>query len=166
MAARDSSASQTVLADWGAMSDTAPDLHMLNVVVRDMAAALDFYRRLGVAVPDSRAGADNHVQLRMPGGFSLELDTVESVRWWHAGWRNEPGNVRVVLGFALPSRQAVDERYAQLTNAGCVGRQAPFDAFWGSRYAIVSDPDGNDVGLMSPIEESLRTWPPEESPSA
>jgi hypothetical protein len=40
-----------------------------------------------------------------------------------------------------------------------------FDAFWGARYAIVADPDGNDVGLMSPIDESRRTWPPEESPA-
>jgi hypothetical protein len=30
---------------------------------------------------------------------------------------------------------------------------------------IVADPDGNDVGLMSPIDESRRTWPPEESPA-
>ena len=43
--------------------------------------------------------------------------------------------------------------------------QPPFDAFWGARYAIVADPDGNDVGLMSPIDESRRTWPPAESPA-
>lgn len=48
---------------------------------------------------------------------------------------------------------------------GYLGRQPPFDAFWGARYAIVADPDGNDVGLMSPVEESRRTWPPEESPA-
>ena len=57
-----------------------------------------------------------------------------------------------------------DERYAQLTSAGYLGRQPPFDAFWGARYAIVADPDGNDVGLMSPMEESRRTWPPARSP--
>jgi hypothetical protein len=28
----------------------------------------------------------------------------------------------------------------------------------------VADPDGNDIGLMSPIDESRRTWPPEQSP--
>jgi uncharacterized glyoxalase superfamily protein PhnB len=48
---------------------------------------------------------------------------------------------------------------------GYLGRQPPFDAFWGARYAIVADPDGNDVGLMSPVDESRRTWPPEESPA-
>jgi len=147
------------------MSDRAPDLHMLNVVVRDMAASLDFFRRLGVAVPDGVESSEAHVQLRLPGGFSLELDTAESARLWHAGWRADPSSVGVVVGFALPSREAVDERYAELTAAGHVGRQPPFDAFWGARYAIVADPDGNDIGLMSPLDESRRTWPPEESPS-
>ena len=141
-----------------------PDLHMLNVVVRDTAASVEFYRRLGV-VPEGDDATGGHVQLPMPGGFSLELDTAESVRLWHAGWRADPASARVVMGFALPSRETVDRRYAELTAAGYGGRQPPFDAFWGARYAIVADPDGNDVGLMSPIDESRRTWPPEESPA-
>lgn len=146
-------------------SDSAPDLHMLNVVVGDMTASLDFYRRLGVDVPDGDPATEAHVQLRMPGGFSLELDTAESARLWHAAWRADPASVGVVIGFALPTREAVDERYAELTGVGYVGRQPPFDAFWGARYAIVADPDGNDVGLMSPLDESRRTWPPQPSPS-
>jgi uncharacterized glyoxalase superfamily protein PhnB len=121
---------------------------MLNVIVKDMAATLDFYQRLGIAVPSDAAGA--HVQLKMPGGFSLELDTAASARLWHAGWRADPASARVVLGFMLASRKAVDDRYAELTAAGSRGRQPPFDAFWGARYAIVADPDGNDVGLMGP----------------
>ena len=146
-------------------SDSPPNLHMLNVVVRDMAASLDFYRRLGIAVPAPGDAASAHVQLKMPGGFSLELDTAESARLWHAGWRADPAGVKVVLGFMLPDRQAVDDRYAELTSAGYRGRQPPFDAFWGARYAIVADPDGNDVGLMSPAQDSRRTWPPQQSPA-
>jgi uncharacterized glyoxalase superfamily protein PhnB len=146
------------------MSDSTPDLHMLNLAVGDMPASVGFYRRLGV-VPESAVTAGDHVQLRMPGGVSLELDTAESLRIWHAGWRADPASARIVIGFALRSREAVDERYAELTSAGYLGRQPPFDAFWGARYAIVADPDGNDVGLMSPVDESRRTWPPEESPA-
>ena len=148
------------------MNNSGPDLHMLNLVVDDMRASLDFYRQLGIAVPDGGDAADPHVQLRLPGGFSLELDTAESARLWHAAWRTDPGTVGVVIGFSLPTREAVDERYAELTSAGYAGRQPPFDAFWGARYAIVADPDGDDVGLMSPIDESRRTWPPEESPAS
>jgi predicted lactoylglutathione lyase len=146
------------------MNDTAPDLHMLNLVVSDMASSIDFYRRLGVAAPEPTGDADAHVQLRTPNGFSLELDTGDSARLWHAGWRAEPGSVRVVVGFSVASRDGVDDLYRELTAAGYAGRQPPFDAFWGARYAIVADPDGNDVGLMSPMDEALRRWPPEESP--
>jgi uncharacterized glyoxalase superfamily protein PhnB len=138
---------------------------MLNLVVGDMAAALEFYRRLGVVVPDDVDPSAVHVQLRMPGGLSLELDTAESARIWHAAWRSDPTDVDVVLGFALPDRESVDQLYAELTAAGYTARQPPFDAFWGARYAIVADADGNDVGLMSPIDEARRTWPPTESPS-
>ena len=147
------------------MSDRAPDLHMVNLIVGDMAASRDFYRRLGAPEPEGGA-PDSHVQIRMPGGFSLELDSPESARLWHAGWRADPASVRAVIGFALPDRQSVDDRYRDLTGAGYVGRQPPFDAFWGARYAIVADPDGNDVGLMSPMDESRRSWPPAESPAS
>jgi hypothetical protein len=64
----------------------------------------------------------------MPGGFNLEPGTAESARLWHAGWRADPARVRVVIGFSLPAREAVDEHYAELTAAGYAGRQPPFDA--------------------------------------
>jgi uncharacterized glyoxalase superfamily protein PhnB len=63
------------------------------------------------------------------------------------------------MGFAVPSRVAVDELYAELTAHGASGRQKPYDAFWGSRYAIVADPDGNEVGLMSQRDDSMRSDP-------
>jgi uncharacterized glyoxalase superfamily protein PhnB len=146
------------------MSEATPDLHMLNLVVGDMAASVEFYRRLGV-VGSEVDPTGVHTELRMPGGFSLELDTADSVRVWHAGWRADPASAPVVMGFKVTSRAAVDERYAELTAAGYTGRQPPFDAFWGARYAIVADPDGHDVGIMSPIEPEHRTWPPQESPT-
>jgi uncharacterized glyoxalase superfamily protein PhnB len=60
----------------------------------------------------------------------------------------------------VSSRDAVDQLYAAATGAGCGSQQAPYDAFWGARYAIVEDPDGNAVGLMSPIDPELRSAPP------
>ena len=37
----------------------------------------------------------------------------------------------------------------QLTAAGHHGELAPFDAFWGMRYATVHDPDGTGVDLFA-----------------
>jgi uncharacterized glyoxalase superfamily protein PhnB len=38
-----------------------------------------------------------------------------------------------------------------LTAAGHHGKTAPWDAFWGQRYATVLDPDGNQVDLFAPL---------------
>ena len=35
--------------------------------------------------------------------------------------------------------------------AGHRSHLAPFDAFWGARYAVVLDPDGNRIGISSPV---------------
>jgi uncharacterized glyoxalase superfamily protein PhnB len=43
----------------------------------------------------------------------------------------------------------VDSLYAELTGAGYAGHLEPWDAFWGQRYAVVKDPDGNDVALFA-----------------
>jgi uncharacterized glyoxalase superfamily protein PhnB len=64
----------------------------------------------------------------------------------------------------LPSRNDVDATYNRLEEAGFTGLQRPYDAFWGSRYAIVADPEGNNVGLESPMEDDKRSWPPVNSP--
>jgi uncharacterized glyoxalase superfamily protein PhnB len=138
-----------------------PVLNQLNLVVDDMAASVAFYRRLGVDLPED---AQVHVEAKFDG-VSLELDDATSATWWHAAWRAAPGP-RAVLTFRVPDRDDVDAIYADLTGAGYAGRQPPFDAFFGARYAIVADPDGNDVAIMSPPEQSRRSWPPAaESPN-
>ena len=140
-----------------------PALSQLNLVVRDMDATVAFYRRLGFVI-DAEPG-DQHVELPMPNGMTVEFDAVESVAVWDSGWPGTTGG-SVVLGMALPDRAAVDASYAELTAAGHAGRQPPYDAFWGARYAIVEDPDGNPVGLMSPIDAARKTWPPAPPPRA
>ena len=141
-----------------------PVLDQLNLVVADMQASAAFYRRLGVELPEDAAV---HTEADFDG-VSLELDDPESARWWHAGWRSTR-RPRVVLTFRIESREGVDATYADLTGAGHAGVQPPFDAFFGSRYAIVADPDGNDVALMSEPEPDRRDrgWPPSggESPA-
>jgi len=135
---------------------------MVTLVVGSTAASADFYRRLGLAVPEDDGGV--HVEIpQAPTPLSFELDAVESAGLWNASWRRGTGT-SVIVGLALPDRDTVDRLYAEVTGAGHPGVQPPFDAFWGGRYAVVADPDGNQVGLMSPIDEARKTWPPEPSP--
>ena len=149
------------------MSDDAPVFNQVNLVVADFRASLEFYRRLGLETldPDADMGGMEHAEVVMPSGVTLEFDGLSSAQVYNAAWRGPSGGSKALIGFSLPTRDAVDALYAELTASGSAGRQPPYDAFWGARYAIVADPDGNDVGLMSPIEASHRSWPPTESPS-
>jgi catechol 2,3-dioxygenase-like lactoylglutathione lyase family enzyme len=139
----------------------APTLDQINVIVRDMEASVAFYRRLGLEI-DAAPGSQ-HVTVRLPNGLDLEFDSVDFASQWDSACRGATGG-GVVIGFSLPSREAVDEAYDDLTGAGGTGHQPPYDAFWGARYAIVEDPDGNAVGLMSPIDASSKFWPPVPPP--
>ena len=146
------------------MTESKPVFDQLNVVVRDMGAMVAFYRRLGLSIADPvewppGSGA-LHVEGTEPDGARLEFDNLAMAKIWHAGWRSsEPAATGVVIGFSCSTREAVDERYAELTAAGYGGCQPPYDAFWGARYAVVQDPEGNDVGLMSPIDPERRFTP-------
>ena len=101
----------------------------------------------------------------MPNGKHLEFDSTDFVPQWDSGWSGSTGG-STVLGFGVRSREDVDARYAELVAAGYRGRQPPYDAFGGARYAIIDDPDGNGVGFMSPIEAGRKFWPPGPLPSA
>ena len=137
-----------------------PVLNQLNLVVGDMEAMAAFYRLLGVEIGAPPAPWDQHHRTaEMPGRIDLDLDSGAFAAEWNAGW--PPGRTGAVIGFGVPSREAVDERYETLAAAGYATQQPPYDAFWGARYAVVVDPDGNAVGLMSPIDEAHRSAPPE-----
>lgn len=134
------------------MTEIDARLGLVEIVVRDMAASLAFYRRLGLSFPDG-AEAQPHVDIEIGGGLRLALDTVETIRSFDPDWRPPSGSPRMSLAFSLPSPAAVDEAYATLVDAGYAGRHAPWDAFWGHRYATVADPDGNGVDLFAPLEQ-------------
>jgi len=139
-----------------------PTLNQLNIIVADMSKTVDFYRRLGVAI-DAEHDA-HHIAVTLSNGLLVEFDTTAFVPKWHTGWKGRTGG-GVVLGFTVPSRERVDALYDEMTTAGYRGAQPPYDAFWGARYAIVEDPDGNHAGLMSPIDRDRKFWPPSEPPT-
>jgi uncharacterized glyoxalase superfamily protein PhnB len=64
-----------------------------------------------------------------------------------------------VPGFKVDGRERVDEIYADLAAAGYRGQQPPYDAFRGARYAVIEDPGGNAVGIMSPVDPDRRSQP-------
>ena len=128
----------------------SPAIVSMNLFVRDMAASVAFYRRLGFDVTDGAEGHP-HVEITMASGFALELDTYALTRAYDPGWREPEVGHRsgCVFQVLLPSREAVDRACAALEADGHRIHLAPIDAFWGARYAVAIDPDGNFVGLTS-----------------
>ena len=142
------------------MADRQPVLSGVSLFVADMDATVAFYRRLGLSIDTDPRWGSHHVAVVMPGGLSLEFDSIELTKSYDTGWQDGDDPRSGVLVFSLLSREAVDELYAELTSTGYKGHQPPFDAFWGARYAVVDDPDGNNVGLMSPLDPERRGPPP------
>jgi uncharacterized glyoxalase superfamily protein PhnB len=58
----------------------------------------------------------------------------------------------MALAFQFDTPAGVDRAYDDLLGHGYAGHKAPWDAFWGQRYAEVHDPDGNLVDLYAPLE--------------
>jgi catechol 2,3-dioxygenase-like lactoylglutathione lyase family enzyme len=141
------------------MSEPGIPFDQVNVITGDMERSLAFYRLLGLEIADPWGGY--HASANFDEGFDFAIDSTDFVQVWNVGWRGRSDLAgRVVLGFRVADRDEVDARYATLVEAGYGGLQPPFDAFWGARYAVVEDPDGLAVGLMSPVDPEKRGAPP------
>lgn len=120
-------------------------LDMVGIVVSDMKRALDFYRLLGLEIPES-ANEDHHVEVA-GDGVRLAFDTIEIAKSVYGGWEEATGH-RIELAFACDDADSLNELYTKLTSRGYEGHREPWDAVWGQRYAIVKDPDGNLISLF------------------
>lgn len=125
-------------------------IDLIGFVVADMARSLDFYRRLGLDIP-AGAESEDHVETTLAGGIRLGWDTIEVVKGFDEEWTAPVGGHRMVPAFLCDSPAEVDALFAELVAAGAEPHKQPWDAFWGQRYAIVKDPDGNSVELFAPL---------------
>jgi catechol 2,3-dioxygenase-like lactoylglutathione lyase family enzyme len=128
----------------------APTFNLIGMVVADMGKSLAFYRRLGLEIPPD-ADAAPHVEVTLPGGLRLAWDTAETISSIDPSWAPSDGGGGIGLAFLCDDPGEVDRVYADLVKAGYEGHLEPWDAFWGQRYAVVHDPDGNGVDLFAPL---------------
>lgn len=148
------------------MTNDRCKIGQINIVAKHFDETLKFYRSLALDIPDPMtqpAGA-LHAPANVGKGVKLAIDNQPLARIYNAAQRSNEQSSSVLLSVYFDSRREVDDTYAKLISAGYKGRQLPYDAFWGARYAIVADPEGNDVGLMSLIDDTFTSWPPVESP--
>ncbi|MDO3645704.1 VOC family protein [Nocardia mangyaensis] len=127
-----------------------PQLDVISIIVSDMATSLAFYRRLGLVFPDG-AESEGHAEAPLGGGLRLALDTEQTIASFTPDWRPPTGPGRSSIAFRCADSAEVDKVYAELVEAGNHGELAPWDAFWGQRYASLTDPDGHGIDLYAPL---------------
>lgn len=119
----------------------ALELYMVGLVAQDLDASLEFYRRLGVAIPEGSEG-QQHVEVKMESGLTFFLNAPRRV---------EATDRRgIILEFYLSSRAIVDAKYAELIGFGYEGYRAPYvEHSVGMYFAMINDPDGNTILLSA-----------------
>jgi predicted lactoylglutathione lyase len=121
-------------------------LGMIGLDVRDLRRSIEFYRLLGLDIPEPLAGhpaalyrMDSGVTLVLAEGFAAANDP---------DWVRPERGYQQFLEFYVGDDAAVDAEWAKLTAAGHHGRMAPAQTK-GPYAAMVDDPDGNVVLITS-----------------
>jgi predicted lactoylglutathione lyase len=124
----------------------AIQLGMIGLDVRDIGRSIEFYRLLGLALPDPSPDRPVSI-LRMESGVSLVL-----AEGFAAGsdptWVRPAEGYQSVLEFFVGDDAAVDAEWEKLTAAGHHGRMSPRKTS-GPYAAMVDDPDGNVILISS-----------------
>jgi len=119
----------------------------VNLYTHDIEAGLRFYRDLlgfRETFRTPKEGTPSHVELTLHG-FGLGLGTVEAAKRAH-GVDASPGSPAMVL---VVWTEDVDQAFARLTSAGTPVVQPPHDTGNDNRNALLRDPDGNLVEIVS-----------------
>lgn len=133
-----------------------PRLTQVNIAVHDMDAMAAFYEQLGLPLAGHPDWAAHHRSAAGGDAPDIELGSIAFASQWNAGCRGRG----IMLGFEVPTRDDVDRLYDELTTAGAESQQPPYDAFWGARFAVIADPDGNAIALTSPFDPAHKSAPP------
>lgn len=137
-----------------AVPPVRPDLHTItpNIVVRNCAAAMDFYAKAFGAVEMGRFYMPDgttimHAEMRIGDSvFFLndEFPEMESLSPLHYK------GTSFSLMLAVPDCDAV---FAQAVAAGCTVDMPLSDMFWGDRFGSLSDPFGHSWGISTHIKD-------------
>lgn len=127
-----------------------PHVAAVEIWTRDLQASLAFYQTLGIDVPDVESGAAFAVTT-FANGLAMVWATDPMIRSYDP--TRQPGNGDTTLNFeiAVASPEDVDDTYKRLLDTGHHGHLPPFVGAWGARFATIHDPDGNPIGLNSPL---------------
>lgn len=120
---------------------------LVNLYTRDIKAGIRFYKDL-LGLKETfrtpKTGMPTHVEFKA-GGFTLGLGTVEAAKRVH-GVTATPGTHSMAL---VLWTEDVDLMFGHLQSARVTVVQSPHDTGNNNRNALLKDPDGNLVEIVS-----------------
>jgi PhnB protein len=126
------------------------------LTVKGAADAIALYAKAFGAQEVTRMAAPDgkrliHAQLTINGGTVMLSD--EFLEYTECGAvaapsPDKPAPVAVALHFKAPND--VDATFKRAVEAGCISTMAPDNAFWGARFAMLTDPFGHRWMLTAP----------------
>jgi catechol 2,3-dioxygenase-like lactoylglutathione lyase family enzyme len=122
---------------------------LVNLYTRDIEAGIRFYRDLLGFKETFRTpatGTPEHVEFTL-NGFELGLGTVAAAQRVH-GVVAQPGSAAMVL---VVWAKNVDQAFELLKSAGVQVVQSPHNTGNNNRNALLRDPDGNLVEIVSKV---------------
>jgi uncharacterized glyoxalase superfamily protein PhnB len=123
------------------------ELYMVGVIVEDMNRAIEFYRRLGVEIPEGSKDK-HHVEVKM-SGLTFFLSTHRANQRWDPAKIPASGGYRIILEFYLHTKEAVDAKYQEMIDYGYESHVAPYNTPFNTYFAMINDPDGNTILLSA-----------------
>jgi len=137
------------------METITSKLRGIYLQVKNIEQTAMFYELLELNV---ERVSDFYGRASWPDGNSLEFGTLELTTSY------DPRAVPVsslssnTIGIEFTSSSKIDDIYNRVTKAGYTGHLAPCDPPWQARFAIVKDPDGNQIGLHGPrsLDEEVK----------
>lgn len=123
-------------------------LDAIGIVSKNPAKSIQFYKLLNIDL--KQVGGPDHFEGKTPSGIRIMIDSAELMKKLNSNWK-DPSGSGVILCFKQESVEKVDEIFSTILKEGYQGIKAPWDAFWGQRYASVCDPDGNQIDIFATL---------------
>jgi predicted lactoylglutathione lyase len=123
-------------------NETGIRFGMMVLYVRDIPRSLEFYRLLGLDVPDP--DRERPVSIFRADGFTLIITVDAVARRFDPAWSRPQGGYQQVMEFLVDDDAAVDDIWGRMTAAGHRGIASPGDLL-GPYATMIEDPDGNGV---------------------
>ena len=126
-----------------------PRIDAVSVVATDLRQSVAFYSLLGFEFPPFGDGEKHVEPKRVENEARLMIDDKALIASILGRVPTPPSHSTFALACASPGE--VDALVRRIEAAGHVVTKAPWDAFWGQRYAIVADPDGYLIDIFAPL---------------